>query len=326
MLISVVIPIYNGEKYLRECLQSVKSCPSAEIECIMINDGSTDGTEEICRSFAESDPRFKLINQENAGVSEARNRGISEASGVYIFFLDADDYIADGAWGEILAHAGENKYDMIAYGHYNLFGTGKITAERFPADCDVRFAVLSTALLNSCWGNLLRRDIINAHNIRFRKELKTCEDAIFNIDFAQNAESFMFCNTGVLYYRIHAESVMQSTKFEAKLSDFAALFERRKAYLAENYSEAVERAMYRQFFSVVTDWFRSLAKNKGIFEISRAYRTSMKNPVIAAIISETKRAYLSSFYKKLEYMMMRSDFCTVLAVYFKTKGHFSKRT
>ena len=323
MLISVIIPVYNGEKYLPECLESVRACPSEDIECIIINDGSTDGTEKICARFTEQDSRFKLISKENSGVSDTRNRGIREASGDYIFFLDADDYIIAEAWREILAHAAENKYDMVAYGYYNLFDDGSTSLEQFPEGYDLNRVILSTPLLNSCWGKLLRRDIIIKNNIVFRKELKTCEDAVFNIDFAENAGKYLLCNTSVLYYRIHTGSVMQSTGLENKLADFAALFERRKAYLAANYDEANERAMRREFFSFVTDIFRFYARKWKISEISRAYKKSMENITVAAIIAETKKEYLSPFYKKLEYMMIKCGCYTCLAVYFKIKGRFS---
>jgi glycosyltransferase involved in cell wall biosynthesis len=322
MLISVVIPVYNGEKYLRECLESVKACPSNDIECIIINDGSKDGTEKIGKSFAEQDSRFKLINQKNAGVSEARNRGAAEASGEYIFFLDADDYIDTGKWPEILVYADEKKYDMIAFGYYNLLESG-ITEEEFPDDCNVGLAVLATTLLNTCWGKLLRREVINKNNIKFIKELKTCEDAVFIIDFIQIVQStadILLCNEKVVYYRIHADSAMQSTKLENKLSDFAVLAERRKVYLAANYNEAAERAMHRQSFSIVTDLFRSYARKNKISNISKVYKGCLSNITVWSIITETKREYLLTFYKKFEHRLMRGKRCILLAVYFKIKG------
>jgi len=322
MLISVVIPVYNGEKYMRECLESVRVCPSDNVEFIIINDGSTDRTEEICGQFAEQDSRFKLINKANAGVSDTRNRGIDEASGDYIFFLDADDYIINEVWQEIFAHAAENKYDMIAYSYYNLFDDGRTSIEQFPSGCDIKLALLSTTLLNACWGKLLRREIIIKNNIRFRKELKTCEDAIFIIDFAEHINEYLLCNTSVLYYRIHAGSVMQRAKLENKLADLTALFERRKVYLAANYDEDSERGLYRQSFSVITDLLRSYARKRKISEISRAYKNSLASATAASVIKDTKKAYISPFYKRLEYMMIKGGHYACLAVYFKIKGRF----
>ena len=90
------------------------ACPSSEVECIIVNDGSTDSSQEICQRFSDADTRFSLINKDNSGVSESRNVGLANASGDYIFFLDADDYINSECWAEILAHAGQSNYDMIA--------------------------------------------------------------------------------------------------------------------------------------------------------------------------------------------------------------------
>lgn len=123
MLVSIIIPIYNGAKFLYECLKSIMACPSTEIECIIVNDGSTDSTAEICNRFINEDSRFRLINKENTGVSDSRNRGISKATGDYVFFLDADDYIETSKWPEIINDATIGAYDMVSYAYYDLFNS-----------------------------------------------------------------------------------------------------------------------------------------------------------------------------------------------------------
>ena len=90
--ISVIVPIYNAELYLEQCLESIKNQTYKNFEVIMIDDGSTDKSQEICKKFSNSDKRFKLICQKNSGVSAARNKGISEATGKYIYFCDSDDF------------------------------------------------------------------------------------------------------------------------------------------------------------------------------------------------------------------------------------------
>ena len=321
VLISVIIPIFNGEKFLRECIESVKACPSQQIECIMINDGSTDGTKEICRQAAHGDARFRLIDKSNSGVSDSRNMGMEAASGDYIFFLDADDYIDTSRWPELLTRAEQREFDIIAYGYYDLFDSGSIKEEKFPDYCDIRTALLSTTLLNACWGKLLRRAVIEENKLRFRKDLRTCEDAVFILDFAQNSKNIKLSSSCVLYYRIHSGSVMHKTGLDSKLSDFSALYERRLVYLSQNYDELSKRAMYRQFFSVVTDLFRSCAFNRRIIDIRREYKKSLKNPIVEAIIHETKISFLTAVYKKLEYILMSCGLCTLLAVYYKLKGY-----
>jgi len=320
MLISVIIPVYNSEKHLKKCLESVKSCSSIELECIMVNDGSTDESEKICMCFSQEDPRFKLINKKNTGVSDTRNRGIDEAQGEYLFFLDADDYVEVDAWDEILALAAKKKYDIVAFGYFSLFSNGDITAERFPEGQDIRLALLSTPMLNPCWGNLLRREVIIKNDIRFDKSLKTCEDAIFMIDFVQNSEQRYLSNICVLYYRIHGDSTMQKTSLENKLADFEKLFDRREAFLCADYDETIALAMDRQFFSVITDLLRFCAKRDIISDTSRAYRKNLENATLTKIIDRTQIKRLSPFYKKFEYMLIKRKSYTCLAVYYKLKS------
>ena len=92
-MISVIVPVYNVEEYLEECLESIRKQTYQDIEVILVNDGSTDGSKEICERFCQVDSRFRLINQENQGQSVARNRGVKESVGQYIMFVDSDDVI-----------------------------------------------------------------------------------------------------------------------------------------------------------------------------------------------------------------------------------------
>jgi len=324
MLVSVIIPVFNGEKFLLQCLQSVKACPSPDIECIIVNDGSTDGTADICGEFIREDKRFYLINKDNSGVSESRNRGLEKAAGEYVFFLDSDDYVSVDRWPDILAHAKQGAYDIVAYGYYNLFTSGAIKEERFPESCDISLALLSTTLLNTCWGKLLRRDVIKEYGLYFRKELKTCEDAVFILDFAQRANNCMLSDIAVMYYRIHPGGAMQCAGLQSRISDFSALYERRIGYLSENYSETNREAFDRQSFSVVTDLFRTAARNGRIPEVRNTIRECMENPAITAIMDSAKTVRLSRCYKKFEYMMMRKGSYMVLAVYFKLKARVTE--
>ena len=92
-MISVIVPVYNVEEYLEECLESIQQQTYTDIEVILVNDGSTDDSKEICERYCAKDNRFKLINQENQGLSEARNVGVRASTGEYIFFVDSDDVI-----------------------------------------------------------------------------------------------------------------------------------------------------------------------------------------------------------------------------------------
>jgi len=213
---------------------------------------------------------------------------------------------------------------MVAFGYYDLFDSGHTGEEQFPEGCDVRLALLSTTLMNTCWGKLLRREVIGKNGISFIKGLNTCEDAVFILDFARNAENFLLSNICVLYYRIHSGGVMRRTGMDSKLADLASLYQRRCVYLSENYDEAARHAMYRQFFSVITDLFRFYAKKRRIRDVRRDYKRSMTDPTVKAVIAECGTLRLFPFYKRLEYALIRRGSYTCLAVYFKVKGSLGR--
>ena len=103
-MISVIVPVYNVEEYLEECLESIRKQTYKDIEVILVNDGSTDGSREICERFCQVDSRFRLINQENQGQSVARNRGFKESVGQYIMFVDSDDAVKENIVEVLLSY------------------------------------------------------------------------------------------------------------------------------------------------------------------------------------------------------------------------------
>ncbi|MCI6217042.1 MAG: glycosyltransferase, partial [Helicobacter sp.] len=123
--VSVIIPVYNVEQYLRECLDSVTSQTLKQIEIICIDDGSTDNSLEILKEYQAKDTRIKIIRQKNGGLSSARNAGLAVAKGEYIQFVDSDDYLRTDALQLLTEKAQENDLDMLTFGGYNFDGTSK---------------------------------------------------------------------------------------------------------------------------------------------------------------------------------------------------------
>lgn len=116
----MLVPIYNVELYLFQCLESIRNQTYANIEIILVNDGSTDRSVSICREFTAKDSRFKLINQENKGDSNTRNRAIAKASGDYITFIDADDFVEPNYIEAMITVARDNDSDIVV-ALYNQF-------------------------------------------------------------------------------------------------------------------------------------------------------------------------------------------------------------
>lgn len=119
--VSVVVAAYNVESYITNCLESLKNQTLQSIEVLIVNDGSTDRTEEICRQFVEVDSRFQLINQDSLGLGEARNRGIIEASGSYIAFVDGDDFVEPSMYKKLWQRAQQEQADLVLCGYKKVW-------------------------------------------------------------------------------------------------------------------------------------------------------------------------------------------------------------
>lgn len=119
-LISVVVPIYNVEKYLRQCLDSIQNQTYQNFECLLINDGSPDNSADICREYVEKDSRFKYFEKENGGLSDARNYGIRQSKGSYLTFVDSDDWLENDALQQLYDALKKENAD-ISIGRYNCY-------------------------------------------------------------------------------------------------------------------------------------------------------------------------------------------------------------
>ena len=125
MKYSVIIPIYNAERTLARCLDSLTAavCPDAEL--LLIDDGSSDSSAAICRAYLEADPRFVLIRKENGGVSSARNLGLDRAQGEYVLFVDSDDYVEPDYFARLDRLDPEDKYDYLLFSYYRFDGINR---------------------------------------------------------------------------------------------------------------------------------------------------------------------------------------------------------
>jgi glycosyltransferase involved in cell wall biosynthesis len=313
MKLSIIIPFHNAQQYLGECLETVSACPSDEMECILVDDGSTDSSLEICKSFMRRDSRFRTVSQKNLGVSAARNMGIMHARAESIFFLDADDCIVKEKWYEILK-AAEEGFDFVAFSHYTLWEDGSLKEELFPfkgrETSDIQMArmiLLATARFNTCWGKLFKRGLITQYGICFKNGVKTGEDTIFVLDYFLAANSYSIRNISILFYRQHKNSVMHKTNMEKKLDDFQTIYDYR-SMLAQKWKDPVlEREMYRQLFSIITDMFLKYAATGTVSESREAFRDAFKRDMVQMIIQNTPFVQLSPRYKKIEYLLMKGD-------------------
>lgn len=182
-LISIIIPVYNVEKYLRECLDSIVNQNASNYEVILIDDGSTDESPKICDEYAGRYAQVSVIHKNNCGVSLARNVGLDFAKGDWIWFVDADDYVADSSL-LILSEVAQRDCDTIFHGLNRVFENGKIIIGYH----DEEFKLCKDDFLSSrnCYQNgmlLFSSSIIRDYRIRYSKDIKMGEDLEFQYKY-----------------------------------------------------------------------------------------------------------------------------------------------
>lgn len=228
-LISVIIPIYNVEKYLRLCVDSVIAQSYKNLDIILVDDGSPDGSPAICDQYAKSDYRIKVIHKVNGGLSDARNVGIESSSGEYIFFLDADDYLAPDCIKILIEASSDGALPISGY-KLDYSNQGKVS-NAYQAYDDYQslkeylsdFHNLFATKFNFAWGKLYCSKIIRENNIRFLKDISLVEDILFNLEY------YRHCHKGIkaihydgYYYRQHGGSTL-SKKFDQRMFDWNEL-------------------------------------------------------------------------------------------------------
>lgn len=206
--VSIVVPVYNAEKSIRRCIESILNQSCIDFELLVVDDGSRDRSGSICDEYAARDRRVRVFHKENGGVSAARNLALREAKGKYLQFLDSDDWITPDATRLLLRSAEENDADLVISDFYRVVGErvstkGDIeedhvlTQEEYAAHmmenpADFYYGVL--------WNKLYRRSIVEEHCLRMDEEISWCEDFLFNLEYIRYAKRFYALNVPLYYY------------------------------------------------------------------------------------------------------------------------------
>lgn len=225
ILVSIIVPVYNSEKYIQRCIDSLINQTISNIEIILINDGSTDNSLKILNEYAKKDIRIKIIDKENGGVSSARNSGIEVARGRYISFVDADDWCEENMFELMYDMAEKHNCDIVTSGYSmdNVDGKNistKIASKSIIANNEQDIGkVIHNSNISYAFTKLYKRNIINDNDIRFNEKLSMGEDATFVCDYLMNINSAGVINRS-LYHYVRCNSESLSTKFVENISDF----------------------------------------------------------------------------------------------------------
>lgn len=308
-MVSIIVAAYNVEKYVEKSIKSVVNQTYEDIEIIIIDDGSTDKTNEICMEWAKRDKRIRLYRRKNSGVAAARNFGLSVAEGEYVLFVDSDDYI-DCKMVEFMVDAiGENDVVICrekAFSDENEFENVPVQAEKYTLDrienrneLVSHFADEFTGPAGWPWNKLYRKTLIG--NNRFI-DGRFMEDLFFNSDVFKNVKKAVWISDRLYYYRQRQGSIMNS-KTEKVFSDYsdALLHERQNFYPFLDITERKKMAGYflRKIYRIMKEAKKAGFKTEAEKikkQFKKLYSEDIKYVTDRKELLKIKLYYISSFF------------------------------
>ncbi len=275
-LISVIIPVYNVEQYLRQCLDSVTNQTYKKLEIILIDDGSTDNSGKICDEYALKDNRIKVIHQKNAGVSNARNIGLKNTQGEYISFIDSDDTVDTKMYEYLFYVTRGINFDLIKYRYEKIVSDRVIENNLDSTNIKIldteelinNFVISSISKMGgSVWTSLFKREIIFRNNIFFDEKMRQAEDYIFFINYILCCKKIVLYNKSLYNYRKNFSSAVQTITYKTFMENLQI-----KLNLLENiiknvnydYNSILFKIKYLEVFTIVL----LLEKEKSLYSLS----------------------------------------------------------
>lgn len=265
MKISIIIPVYNSEKYLRQCLDSVLAQTYTDFEALLIDDGSTDGSGAICDEYAARDARFKVFHKENGGVSSARNLGIDNAQGEWICFVDSDDLIQIDFLKNFKVETIDA--DLYIQGFTLIDEQNNSIIKKIETEDKLSLEIgiilerleMKTNIIETPWSKLFKTDFLKKHNIYFDELLSNGEDHLFVLKYFQYVRSvFLSDAVGYMYNRFeNATSLIHRKLKHQKFEHYNNEINEARA---KNISIHAMSAKYKQFSLIMfhSNYFRCI--------------------------------------------------------------------
>lgn len=281
MKLSCIVPVYNVEKYLRQCVESILSQTFDDYEIILVDDGSPDSCPKMCDDFKSAYPDvIKVVHKENGGLASARNAGLDVARGEYIFFIDSDDYLGSDSMNELYKKAVEFDADVLQTTYISVKEDGteiyhsplRFDKETVYSKSDMQYEICFSNKKNRVifvWRNLFKRDMLNKYNIRFEESLRMIEDAPFNTLALLKSERFVAVDIPVYRYRYRDDS-LQRQKY---VKDYDKILELQRdiklKYYTENctpqkefYEDLAEHTVKNMFPLLISNLYKNKVEDR----------------------------------------------------------------
>ena len=252
--VSFIVPVYNVEKYLKDCVDSLLAQTLEEIEIILVDDGSPDSCPAICDEYAQKDERIKVIHKKNGGLAAARNSGMKQASGEYIFFVDSDDAVVKRAAETAYNAAREMGVEVLRFNYFSCSESLKIqdkVLRRRPSGrilghsdiCRILDTMSTTSCMVFSWRNIYKRDFLEKKGIVFDEKLQFGEDSPFDMEVFLRAETSSSIDDYLYLYR-HREGSIMRMKYKPDYDRMIELQWRKKLEQYEKFCREPSKAFY----------------------------------------------------------------------------------
>lgn len=223
--VSVIVPVYKAEKYIHRCVDSILAQTFTDWELLLIDDGSPDGSGEICDEYAKRDTRIRVFHKDNGGVSSARNLGLDNITGEYVTFVDADDWIDEDNLSVCVSALDTGNLDILQYSWRRIDAEGNVLqVSKIDTDVLDLQHYIEKGNFNVCvGGSYIRNSIVRNHRIRFDKSLKLAEDQIFILTAMSEANRIQSFSKVFYNYFFNEESATNNTRIEDIINGIKAL-------------------------------------------------------------------------------------------------------
>lgn len=335
-MVSIIVPVYNVEKYLARCLDSLIYQTYRNIEIIVVNDGSTDSCTSIIRQYAIVDTRLKVINKQNGGLASARNAGVAISNGDYIWHVDSDDYITSDGLEKMVEVARRDKCDIVVSGHNNVPDENKINEyfyagpkfNKIISGKEALCLMLCTNIGGDVWTKLYKKELYTDHKIVQNEEFSAPEDVLLNYQLFLHAKRISPLEHVSIFHIYRVNSL--SSQAKAKMNHFLIQHHLGLVYIA-NYGFPDDNVKYAYYGYIGSDFLRcykcynmELLKKIGITRIKdykkylyylSCYSRIRDNEVRLSF----KRRYIYAVFKNVFIRILASSVLKIFSLTFKKK-------
>ena len=293
-LISVIVPVYNAEKYLQKCLDSILEQTYQNLEIIIINDGSTDNSGQICQEYEKQDDRIIYIEKENSGVSDTRNAGMDRMTGTYVTFVDSDDWLEPNyvkfLYEKVIDHKADivvgnytsfNESNSVFYFHTSADYYEKVYDNKSIIPCLYDSKELLKSALIVPWGKIYKKEIIA--NLRFPIN-RIGEDALFNLKALLDSEKVVYVNKSAYIYRVR-EGSLSNTWTDEWIRDAIYIIEERLSLLA---TLGYPLSEHRRAYKMSLDYISSEGYNRGLANSHELNYIKEKKMLLDRLLPQSK--------------------------------------